>query len=413
MAEDEEEWSTLSQENRLNKLRIASTSAASSYFNSPEKQNSNSNSNSSRWTIPREERRKILELMERSRDDQKRRKKKDWCRLENDKTTEFEEVWSQKNDERINHIDIKIMKMDEGRVYKDEEIDEKLKLKRSTLEPENKKVRTTPELNSNLTIESRSRIRNETDININNRHRNEIYTEKSHEMYVIADFDCIEELLTYLAGCNSPSFSIPARFILRIADDLYKSEVLFHSHLKDFDQPFFLYYHQDDDNASLKGYNFEGDDFGRFVRNQSYRDKSRKFYRERAYRHRCIAQRSYQDFFNDSILLKLREEIQRLDRNCEEFHFWMTQAITKKDTLFISTNPLLRAFALLLVLSRNINATPLEISRKIWSEKKFGPEWTITENLNNRSEKLIKFLTTQKESKLSIAADRLGLQFFK
>ena len=343
--------------------------------------------------------------MERSRDDQKKRKKKDWCRLENDTTTEFEEFWSQGIDERINQFDLKIMKMDEGRVCKDE-FDEKLQLKRSTLEPENKKVRTTPELN-------RSRIKNETDIDINNRSRNEIYTETAHEMYVIADFDCIEELLSYLADCTSPTFSIPARFILRIADDLSKSEVLFHSHLKDFDQPFFLYYHQDDDCANLRGYNFESDDLGRFVRNQSYRDKSRKFYRERAYRHRSIAQRSYHDFFNNSILLKLKEEIEKLDRNCEEFHFWMTQAITKKDTLFISTNPLLRAFSLLLVLSRNIKVTPLEISRMIWSANKFGPEWIITENLKNRPEKLTKFLTTQKKSKLSIAADRLGLQFFK
>ena len=49
----------------------------STNLNSPEKQASSN----TRWSISREERRKILELMERGREEQKQRKKKNWCRL--------------------------------------------------------------------------------------------------------------------------------------------------------------------------------------------------------------------------------------------------------------------------------------------------------------------------------------------
>ena len=187
---------------------------------------------------------------------------------------------------------------------------------------------------------------------------------------------------------------------------------MFYNDLKEFDQPFFLYYNQDDDLSSLKSYNFEEDDLGRYVRNKSFKDRSRKFYRERAFRYRYISKKPYNLFFNDHTLRKLREEVENLDKNCEEFHFWMTRAISKRGSIFISKNPLLKSFALLLLLSRTVEMSTIEISYSIWSYAKNGPAWTLKEISSSKGGKSAGFLTSEKEkdSELSHEAVRIGIK---
>lgn len=341
----------------------------SSQNNSPEKQGGrHASSQGTRWTVSREDRRKILELMEKAREDQKRRKKLDWCRLERS-ISEFEEFWGNER-MQMNEFDTQKIVM-----------------------------------NLKNTDEQPAPI---------------IEPLKTELFEIIVDFDCIEKLLIRLSRfSSSKSISRCASFILKIADEVYRSDTgLFYTDLKEFDQPFFSYYQKDDDGSSLKAYKFESDDLGRYARNRSYTDKSRKFYRQRAYRHRIISERGYSEFFEgDTGLLKnLRQDIEYLDANCDDFHFWMKRAISRRATLMISSNPLLQAFSLYLVLSRTIDVAPRDLSQFMWSSAKYGPEWTLNYILtrlhgSSDSTSSIGFLTTQEDSKLANEAKNNNLFF--
>ena len=353
------------------------TSINSSYTNSPEKQSG------SRWTVPRDERRKILEQMERAREEQKRRKKKDWCRLE--QINEFDEIWEdEKFGKGLKEIDLENMRIDEGIFI--------------VKEPEIKKLRITPE-----TREMRSgQVVTPTPPPLPQ------FKPEINDLFTIVDFDCIENLLIYISRSNSES-SNSAKFILNVAEDAYQSNLMFYLDLRDFDQPFFMYYAQEDDLRPLKSYNFEADDLGRFCRMKTFSDNSRKFYRERAFRHRYISWKPYNLFFTDSILKRLRDEMEFLEKKSKEFHFWITEIFSKRNIIFVSGNPLLKAFALLLVLSRRVEMTTKEISNSIWSHSKFGVQWTLTEILKRPGQPL--FFTTENNSKLSHEAQRLRLKF--
>lgn len=356
------------------------TSVTSSYTNSPEKQSG------SRWTVSRDERRKILEQMERAREEQKRRKKKDWCRLE--QINEFEEIWEdEKFVKGLNETDLENMRIDEGILM--------------VKEPEIKKLRLTPE-----TQEMRIGQVTPTPPQV----KPEIVADeiKINDLFTIVDFDCIENLLIYISRSNSES-SNSAKFILNVAEDAYKSDLLFYLDLRDFDQPFFMYYAQEDDLRPLKSYSFEADDLGRFRRMKTFSDKSRKFYRERAFRHRYISWKPYNLFFTDSILKRLREEMEFLGKKSKQFNFWIKEIFSKRNIIFVSGNPLLKVFALLLVLSRNVEMTTKEISNSIWSYSKFGIQWTLAEILKRPGKPL--FFSTENNSKLSHEAKRLRLKF--
>lgn len=348
----------------------------SSYTNSPEKQSG------SRWTVSREERRKILEQMERFREEQKRRKKKEWCRLE--EVNEFDEAWDDENIQKgLKEIDLENMRIDEGiSIVK---------------EPETKRLRITPEIQEMPTGQV-TPTPSQFTVDI---------TSQTAE-FTIADFDCIENLLIYISRSNS-DLANSAKFILNVAEDVYKSDLMFYLDLRDFDQPFFMYYTEEDELRPLKNYNFEADDLGRFCRMKSFTDKSKKFYRERAYRHRYISWKPYNLFFTDSISKRLREELEFLEIKSKEFHFWMSKIFSKRNVIFVSGNPLLKAFSLLLVLSRTIEMSTKEISNSIWSYSKFGVEWTLTEIIKRPGKPL--FFTTENKSKLSHEAKRLRLKF--
>lgn len=216
--------------------KAACVKSCNSIPDSPEKQAS-----STRWSIPREERKKILELMERGREEQKQRKKKNWCQLELD---EFEELWKGAANNVLIERDFDIIKIDEGiDIKKDEQVN-------------NKRTKTEPI--------SSARI--------------------SEFSFTLVDFDCIEDLLVTLSKSKSLPVSESAKFLLATADEIYRSELTFWTDLHGFDQPNFDFYAEDDDQASLKNYRFDLDDLGRFARGKSFRDETRKFYRERAYR---------------------------------------------------------------------------------------------------------------------------------
>jgi hypothetical protein len=328
-------------------------------MNSPEKQ-ARHQSQGSRWIVSREDRRKVLEMMEKAREEQKRRKKRDWCRLESN-LGEFEEFWG--NDEiKLNESDLKRLSLvcpDEG---KKEEVVTVVGSCEASLE-------------------------------------------------VIVDFDCIERLLVRLSRFStSESISRSASYILKSAAEVYRSELLFYSDLKEFDQPFFTYYEGEDDGISLKQHDFSHDDLGRYSRNRSYQDRTRKFYRERAYRHRRICEGEYRDFFKENTLKNLRADLEYLDANCSDFHFWMKRAISRRGVLMISSNPLMEAFSLFLVLSRLVDVSVREISRGIWSSSKYGAEWSLSYILKRHPGSAIRFLTKQKDdSKLALEASRVGL----
>lgn len=343
---------------------MSSNFNSASCINSPEKQ-----SHASRWTIPREERRKILEQMERARDDQKRRKRADWCRLER-KGNEFEEAWEDETySTGLTRRDLEIMKIDEGLPLEP---------------PESKRTRIAPELDNNRLIDM-----------------------------TIVDFDCIEELLYSLTRSESTTTRTAAEFLLSSAEKLYKSDLMFYIDLKDFDQPNFMYYAEDDNLCALKTYEFADDDLGRFVRGKSYCDQSKKFYRERAFRHRYVSRKPYQMFFTESRLEQLRDEFVFLDRNCNEFHFWMTRSVAKKGSVIISSGPLLKAFSLLLVLSRTATISTKDISRTIWSHAKNGPEWTLKEIVKTTGNAICALLTTKSESKLAAQAKTMKMPILK
>lgn len=321
--------------------------------------------------VPRDDRRKILEQMERLREEQKRRKKKDWYRPP-EGTDEFEELWSSENG-RIEEEDLELMKINEGNLV--------------LTVPEVKKVRleTPPPSTATFPVFN----------------------------YEIVDFDCIEQVLISLTNSKASANSASAaKFILKIAEDIYRSDdLMFYHDLRQFDQPHFTHYGQDDDLSSLKYYNFSEDDLGRFVRGRSYQDHSRKFYRERAFRHRYISRKPFNLFFpNGATFRRLRDEVEYLDRNCDEFHFWISKSITKQGTIFVSGKPLLKSFTLLLVLSSVIEINTFEISNSIWSHFKYGAEWTLKEILSRRPGNPC-YLTNARNSELSIEANRLGIKF--
>lgn len=347
-------------------------------MNSPEKQSG------SRWTVSRDERRKILEQMERAREEQKRRKKKEWCRLE--QVNEFDEWWEDEDFQKgLKEIDLENMKIDEG-------------ISIVVKGPEIKRTRITPEIQEMRSGQATTPTPAQLKL--------EITTEPA--VFTIVDFDCIENLLFYISRSNSES-SNSAKFILNVAEDIYKSDLMFYIDLRDFDQPFFMYYAEEDDLRQLRSYNFEADDLGRFCRSKSFIDKSRKFYRERAFRHRYISWKPYNLFFTDSILKRLREEMEFLEKRSKEFHFWITEIFSKRNLIFVSGNSLLKAFALLLVLSRTVEMSTKEIADSIWSHSKFGVEWTLMEILKKSAKPL--FFTTEIYSKLSHEAKRLKLKF--
>lgn len=350
---------------------MTNTSIASSYMNSPEKQSG------SRWSVPRDERRKILEQMERARDDQKRRKKKDWCRLER-KGNEFDEAWDDETLKTgLKERDMEIMRIDEGIV--------------PVKEPEIKRLRITPDTQEAA--------------------RNGRITPQFHleHEFVVVDFDCVESLLISISRSNS-DLANSSKFVLNVADEIYKSDLLFYKELRYFDQPSFMYYAQEDDLKPLKFYDFDDDDLGRFYRMKSFKDHSRKFYRERAYRHRYISWKPYNLFFTDlGTFRQLRFEIENLDKKCTEFHVLMGEIFAKRETILISGNPLLKAFSLLLVISRTIERSTKELSNMIWSHSKYGTEWTLKEALNRSGNPL--FLTGQRNSKLATEAERFRLKF--
>lgn len=352
------------------------TSMNSSCINSPEKQSGSG----TRWIVSRDERKKILEQMERARDDQKRRKKKNWCRFE--QIDEFEAAWNDENLEKgLKERDLEIIRIDEGIFL----IPKEPEIKRLRITPETqefKSGRVTPPKFVDFSIES--------DI-------------------TIVDFDCIENLLIGISRSNS-EISNSAKFILNLSEDVFKSDLMFYLDLRDFDQPFFMHYAEEDDLRPLKLYNFESDDLGRFCRMKSFKDKSKKFYQERAFRHRYISWKPYNLFFTDSILKRLKFEIENLDSKSKDFHFWLNEIISKKNTIFVSGNPLLKAFSLLLVLSRKIEIPTRQISNSIWSSAKFGTEWTLNEILKKKAPPFYYF-TTEKNSKLSHEAVRMRLKF--
>ena len=358
-----------------------------SYINSPEKQlGDKSNGGGTRWIVSREERRKILEQMERYREDQKRLRKQDWCRLTRLKS-EFEELWENDGD-GLRENDLIKMKIDEGiEIVK---APESVKAPELVKAPESKRSR--QQFEDNETRKERSSTQDHTD-------------------YQIVDFDCIENLLIYLKNDrSSSSSSSSANFILSCADHIYRSELMFYNDLKEFDQPYFLYYGNDDNLCPLKHYEFYNDELGNYARNRPYNDKSKKFYQERAFRHRYISRKPYELFFNDFAFKRLRDEVENLDKNCKEFHFWLSKTIAKKGSIFVSSGPLLRSFSLLLVLSRLVQLSTFDISNSIWSHGKYGTEWTLQEISNNHQGK-VGYLTHEKSSKLSIEAARLGIKF--
>lgn len=353
-----------------------------------------------RWTIPREERRKILEQMERAREDQKRRKKKDWCRL--DCENEFEEAWRNlRSEDGITDDDLELMRIDEGIG--------------PVMEPEIKKARTNTIQHSgsqsNLRFHPKSRPQSQI------RPHSESHPQLAADVqipryYHIVDFDCIENLLISLKRSKSVSIQISnaAKIILDIADDIYKSDFMFYSDLKNFDQPCFSYYKDDDDLSSLKQYSFKDDDLGRFSRSKHLNDRNLKFYRERAYRHRYISWKPYNLFFSgEADLKRIWSEIEYLDKNCDEFHFWMSRAICKRGSIFVSGNPLLKSFSLLLVLSRMVEWNSSEISNSIWSHLKYGTGWTLTEITKRPG--IPVYLTSNRNSKLSHEASRMQIKF--
>ena len=362
-----------------------------SYLNSPEKQ-SGDKSGGTRWSVSREDRRKILEQMERYREDQKRRKKQDWCRLTRSKS-EFDELWESDGEGvKLNEKDLMLMRIDEG-VTEDEAIKG----------PEVKRSRQQPEDRNKDREYSRSQQPNK-----HQTQRTYLTQQPTSGECQIVDFDCIENLLISLS--NDRSLASSANFILNCSENIYKSEVMFYDDLKEFDQPYFLYYVKDDDLSALKLYEFSNDDLGKYARNRSYNDKSKKFYQERAYRHRYMSRKPYEFFFKDFEFKRLREEMENLANNCREFDFWLTKAVAKKGTVFVSSGPLLRSFSLLLVLSRLVQLTTLEISNSIWSHRKFGPEWTLQEILKIQKGNF-GYLTREKSSKLSMEAAKLGMKF--
>ena len=226
-----------------------------SYINSPEKQlGDKSNGGGTRWIVSREERRKILEQMERYREDQKRLRKQDWCRLTRLKS-EFEELWENDGD-GLRENDLIKMKIDEGiEIVK---VPESVKAPELVKAPESKRSR--QQFEDNETRKERSSTQDHTD-------------------YQIVDFDCIENLLIYLKNDrSSSSSSSSANFILSCADHIYRSELMFYNDLKEFDQPYFLYYGNDDNLCPLKHYEFYNDELGKYARNRPYNDKSKKFY---------------------------------------------------------------------------------------------------------------------------------------
>ena len=378
-----------------------------SYLNSPEKQQSEKSG--TRWSVPREERRRIVELMERQREEQKKRRKQDWCRLERVKS-EFEEEWEGTGG--LKDADVVRMRIDEG---------EEMRV------PDSKRSRRERENGNGSERVSEREIKRETTVTHSHSHHSHTTSHthiphtphtphtthtSQHNSYTraIVDFDCIEHLLINLKNDHKSHLSPGANYILSCADHLYKSELMFYTDLKDFDQPNFKYYAKEDDLTALKYYEFHNDDLGKWARNgtETYKDNSRKFYRERAFRHRYISRKPYELFFNDYTLRRLREEVDNLDKNCREFHFWMSRAIAQKGTIFVSSAPLLRSFALLLVLSRLVQFHPFDISNSIWSCAKYGPEWTFREILATHTGN-VEYLTLDKSSKLSIEAAHLGL----
>ena len=348
-------------------------------INSPEKQ-SNGGSGVSRWTVPRDERRKILEQMERAREDQKRRKKKEWFCEEG--TDEFEGIWNSFEQEQesklLSESDLELMRRIEGIGMPPAPIPEAKRLRVDT---------STSSLGPPKTLQ-----------NVSN--------------YEIVDFDCIENVLISLTLSRTASSSISnaAKFILNAAGDIYKSDLMFYYDLKEFDQPNFLYYKQEDDYSALKYYKFGEDDLGNYSRNRTFQDRSRKFYKERAFRFRYISRKPYNLFFsNDALLSRLRAEIEYVKVNCDEFNYLISRSLSKMGTIFVTGNVLLKSFALLLVLSRTVEMSTYEISTSIWSHSKYGTAWTLMEILKKPG--IPSYLTTEKDSKLSQEAERMGIKF--
>ena len=119
-------------------------------------------------------------------------------------------------------------------------------------------------------------------------------------------------------------------------------------------------------------------------RGMEHKDSSRKFYRKEPLDIDTFPG-NHELFFNDYTLRRLREEVENLDKNCREFHFWMSRSIAQKGTIFVSSAPLCgRSRCCFAVLPRPI--PPVRHFQFHLELLKYGPEWTLREILATHTE---------------------------
>ena len=324
----------------------------------------------SRWLVPREERKRILECFERARDDQKRLKKKNWSR--SGRPDEFEELFEAGGLQLLS-TDLQLSRLNEQVFCKANQI---------ALKTPSKSTEATPKYAAKS--ESTPRVSSSTNSSPRKRPRSRIR---------ILDFDALESLLLSLE-----SKMRSARAVLDAAAHLLRSEALFADDfgaLKDGgDQPSVNYYRDDDDMAALPtpadAY-FRNDELGRFARGNASENK--KFYRQRAQRFRFLSSQDLCYFFPSGAKRKtLRDDLFQLKRTVREFEDFLQELfLTPPDDLFlvVEAQRLVPAMALLTVIylispeERN-DYRSIGHLKCLRSSRKFGLQWTLRSILEQK-----------------------------
>lgn len=125
-----------------------------------------------------------------------------------------------------------------------------------------------------------------------------------------------------------------------------------------------------------------------------------------------MSRKPYDLFFASKDTFKrLKVEVENLKQNSSEFSFWISSVVARRNVYFISHQPLLKAFSLFLVISRTVALSTAEIVLSLWSYRKMGPHWTLSQVLSEKSKtdhskSKVCFLTTNKNSEIAREATK-------
>lgn len=471
----------------LNEHQSNENTLNSSVISSPKR--SNAQIQPTRWSIPREERRKLVEQMEWRRDEQKRLKRANWLKL--DGANEFRDFWREK-DFKIEEIDLKLMKLNQKIYEKINNLNMKIDTPETEVKQEiknnnnnNNSVNASASASANpVVVEDRSRsyekekervhthphtdrvsvsrdrvserttsrdydhdydVRRDREYDkrtrvVHDNHRTTTTSTSSStasaskqttaitptsastssissniprkpsistypppaNFFIAFEFDYLELLLKDLSLSRHVDLAQSASFLLKLSENMFMSDrrLFYHQLLPFPDQPNFFYYNSDDDGRTINSSkDFEGDALDLYSQRShgshgthqhthththhrhDHDHEHVKFYKERALRHRFISTQPTNFFLSKTEIEDSLKEVEFLCKKSEDFSFWFNRIILNRHSIFITSAPLLKAFALLLVLSASVSAriTPLSLSKRLWCNKKFGDQWTLKE----------------------------------